>query len=149
MLTIDEEKSWEEHAKLAEAYRKIGSTKIYLHHADDYPWQFVDSVEPGGSHRLEISTDVRFTAKHPSGLTFSWSFDIEPANANGKGGYHIDVEAIQRVLIKLPMKPATEFVKYLKACAEAVEKKANEYQQEAQRQYGAANALRNATVAKV
>ena len=50
------------------------------------------------------------------------------------------------MLAKLPMDVATSFVLYLKQCADSVEKKADEYQEAAKRQYGVAYALRNATI---
>jgi hypothetical protein len=143
-----DDKPWKDYVKQAEHYRAIGETKIYLGGDGEKPWQYAISCEPGGTHRIDIATDVRFTAEH-AGLVFSWSFNIEPHSANGKGGYHIDVEAIQRVLAKLPMDVATNFVTYLKSCADAVEKKADEYQAEAQRQYGTAVALRNSTTASL
>lgn len=144
---IFEEKDYGDYVKLAAHYHAIGESKIYLHGNGEKPWQYAKSCKPGGSHRLDISTDVRFTASH-KGLEFSWSFDIEPSSANGSGSYHIDVEGIQRVLAKLPMDVATSFVLYLKQCADSVEKKADEYQEAAKRQYGVAYALRNATIIK-
>ena len=140
------EKDYSEYVKVAAHYQAIGQTSIYLSGDKEKPWQYAISCEPGGSHRLEISTDVRFKALH-EGLEFSWCFDIEPRSANGSGSYHIDIEGIHRVLAKLPMDVANQFVAYLKSCAEAVEKQADEYQEAAKRQYGDAAALRNATVA--
>lgn len=145
---FNDSKPWQEYVKQADHYQAIGETRIHLYGDAEKPWQYATGCEPGGSHRLDISTSVRFTAAK-NGLEFSWSYDIEPSSANGKGDYHIDIEGIQRVLAKLPMKTATDFVNYLKSCADAVEKRADEYQESAKRQYGTASALRNATVAPV
>ncbi len=144
----ENDKDYGEYVKLAAHYQAIGDTKIYLSgDTSEKPWQYATSCEPGGTHRMDIETNVRFTARH-KGLEFSWSFDIEPRSANGSGTYQIDVEGIQRVLAKLPMDVATEFATYLKNCADSVEKKADEYQAAARRQYGVAHALRNATTSK-
>lgn len=145
----NDEMDFQEYVKLAQHFQAIGDTELYLSGDGEKPWKYVTGVEPGGSHRLDIATSVSFKAAHPCGLEFRWSFNIEPHSANGRSGYYIDIDAIQRVLAKLPMEPATKFVTYLKSCADAVEKKADEYQDEAKRQYGTAHALRRATVAEV
>ncbi len=138
-----QEQSYEEYVKLAKHYLAIGAEKQYLMGDEEKPWHLATECEPGGSHRLDISTSVRFAGKHSCGLVFSWSFDIEPRSANGSGSYEIDIEAIQRVLAKLVHYSARKgFLDYLLDCAEKVEKRADEYQQEAKKQYAAANALR-------
>jgi len=141
----DDNRDWQKYAKLAEHYQAIDETRIHLYGEGEKPWQYVTNVEPGSTHRLDIATDVRFTAL-TDGLEFSWSFDIEPRSANGKSGYCIDIEGIQKVIAKLPRAAANQFVIYLNSCAAAVEKKADEYQEEAKRQYGTAQALRVASV---
>jgi hypothetical protein len=88
---------------------------------------------------------VRFSGKHPCGLTFSWTFDIEPRSANGSGRYHVDAESIQRVLAKIKEPARQQFCDYLIDCAATIEKRADEYQKEASAQYGQASALRAAT----
>ena len=136
---------WRTVVKNAEHYLAIGQTSIYLSgRGEDRPWEFVKTCEPGCSHRMEISTGISFEAIHPSGIKFSWSVDIEPREASGKGAYYIDVEGLHRIMQKVPVGAMAGLSKYLMDCAVAVEKKADEYQQEAQRQYGTASALRSA-----
>ena len=79
--------------KNAQHYLAVGQTEIYLDSDQgEYPWEFCTHCKPGGSHRLEIATDVWFYADHPCGLSFLWNFDIEPRSANGKGHYEIDAD---------------------------------------------------------
>lgn len=128
--------SWKGLAEKAEHYLAIGQSEIYLDSsAPDYPWQFVVKVEPGGSHRLDIATSVWFTAQHESGLSFRWTFEIEPMSANGKGSYEIDAEACRAVFVKLPPEAAKSFAAYLADCAVKVKSRADEYQAIATRQY--------------
>jgi hypothetical protein len=140
-------KSWKDHTKNAKHYLAIGQKEIYLSKHDgykDFPWDFAEKCEPGGSHRLEISTDVWFYAKHPCGLEFRWSFDIEPASANVKAHYQIDVTGIREALAKLPEGARASFRKYLRGCAEAVRSKGREWQAIASSQYTAAAELDSA-----
>lgn len=130
----------------ASHYKAIGETDIYLFRdVSTLPWEFVTHVEEGGTHRLGIPTSVRFTALHPCGLTFSWTADIEPLDANGSSSYHIDVDGIQRILAKIPSSAAEKFSAYLAKCADAVEKRAAEFQSQANERYGAAEALRKSS----
>ncbi len=130
--------------KLAEHYKAIGETRICLSGDDENkPWHLVTKCEPGGSHRLDISTSVRFYAFHPeSGLNFDWSFDIEPYDANGKSHYEIDARGCSDVLAKLPSGAAQAFRKYLAECAEKVAARGDEYFKLYQRQHVDADTLR-------
>ena len=134
-------KSWKDHDKLAEHYKAIGNNEIYLagyEGVTEFPWEFVTHCEPGGSHRLEIATDVWFNAKTPSGMEYRWSFDIEPRSANGSSSYDISVAEIRRVFQMLPDKARESFKAYLKTCATAVRKKADEWSAMVTKQYGTA-----------
>lgn len=124
----------------AAALLNLGNKVIYLS-SGEYPWDQVVSCEPGGSHRLDISTSVWFRADDKSGLSFRWSFDIEPHDANGKGGYHIDIEGCRRVLERLPLDAKIEFQQYLADCAAKVRDKANEWRQAAEGQESTAAQL--------
>ena len=136
---------WRRVVELAPNYLAIGNTDVYLSHSDDdYPWEWVTSCEPGGSHRLDIATSVTFRAEHPCGLTFRWSFDLEPRSANGSGSYQIDTSGIARVLAKLPAQGAKDFRAYLLSCVEPVEKRGREYDAAAREQFGMAQQLRAA-----
>lgn len=133
--------TWEEHVEKVGAHLALGQTEIYL--ADgEFPWSYVTRCEPGGTHRLEIDTDVWFYAEHPCGLTFRWCFDIEPHSANGKPEYHIAVDEAKKVLAFLPESLAAGFRSYLTTCAVAVEKKAAEWQRIVDHQRDTARALR-------
>lgn len=102
---------------------------------DDKPWQHVESVEPGGTHRMEMATSVWFRATDPTTkLHFRWTFDIEPRGVNGKGHYEIDVDGCRRVLKALPYKGRKQFTAYLADCAARVRAKADEWKDLANRQ---------------
>jgi hypothetical protein len=135
---------YKEAIKLAKHYKALGMTRVYLNKDEaEKPWHLVTKCEPGGSHRLDISTSVRFFAVDPdSGLHFDWSFDIEPYEANGKGSYEIDAKACRNVLAKLPAKAAKQFREYLAECAEKVAAKGDEYFKIYQRQQADADTLR-------
>jgi hypothetical protein len=136
---------WEMAIKNAKHHLAVGQKEIWLSDEDEKPWHLATTCAPGGSHRLEISTDVWFYGLHEkSGLTFRWSFDIEPRSANGKGSYDIDVIGVRNVLTVLPKPCEKSFREYLRVCAKAVEKKAEEWNQITRSQYEAASALRSA-----
>jgi len=138
-----DEKPFTEYVRLANHYLATGTDQVYL--CGEKPWSIATEFEPGGSHRLDISTSGWFSGNHPCGLRFRWSFDIEKRSANGSGSYQIDVEAIQRVLAKvINPKCRVQFLEYIADCAEKIEKRADEFQQEASKQYGQASALRRA-----
>jgi hypothetical protein len=113
----------------ADSLRDIGQTRIYLSHKEtDFPWQYVTDVKEGGSHRLEMSTSVRFTAKCPdSGLEFNWSFDIEPPTADGKGYYQIDTAACQQVTQQLKGPALMKWRNYLSSSSAKVRAKGMEW----------------------
>jgi hypothetical protein len=133
---------WRDAVKNADAYKKIGETTIYLFRGDDdLPWEFANHCEPGGTHRMDIATDVRFTADHPCGLTFQWTFDIEGRSADGKSYYQIKIVEIGQLLAMLPQDCAKSFRDYLKQCSVKVRERGNEYQDIASKQFGEAAVL--------
>lgn len=139
-------KTWQEIVKKAKAYLALDQADHYLDRDDgSFPWEFVTSCEPGGGHRMEIDTSVRFRAVHPSGLTFSWYFEIEPHEANGKGHYIIDLEGCQETLKHLKGKGRKAFSEYLKTCAHKVAAKADEWKKITEEQYKTADDLMKAS----
>lgn len=138
-----EHKTFSEIQSKAEHYKALGQTEIYLDgKCPDFPWHLVTRCEPGGSHRLEIHTDVWFYAHDPeSGLDFRWSFDIEPRSANGVGTYQIDSAGCREVFAKLPPAALVSFRKYLSDCSVAVAKRAREYHDAASKQFADARTL--------
>jgi len=138
-----EERNWEELAAMAEDLKKVGMTRLYLHGraGQSLPWSIASECEPGGSHRLDISTSVRFSALH-KGITFVWSFDLEKQSANGKGYYEIDRDGLAQVFAKLPANMRLKFAEYLADCAEKIHAKGDEHQGYANRQFADANLLR-------
>lgn len=134
--------SWKDHAKKAKAYATVGTKEIYLTDDDEKPWEHATSCEPGSSHRLGINTSVWFRAKDPkSGLTFRWTFDIEPYTANGKGHYEVDVAGCQDVMKNLRGTARKAFSDYLRACSTAVQASGAKFQQIAQRELDTAASL--------
>ena len=128
-----------------DALKAIGQTRIFLYRSDETAglWPHVVSVRPGGSHRLDVPTSVRFTADHPSGLRFEWIFDIEPSSANGTDSYQIDVPGCRGVIAKLPAHARRLFRDYLAECAVKVAARGDEFQDAADRQHRDASSLRN------
>jgi hypothetical protein len=56
----------------AEALLRLGQADVYLDSDDsNLPWDLVESVEPGGTHRNGIQVNIQVTAKHASGRRFS------------------------------------------------------------------------------
>lgn len=126
--------------KKADAYKSIGQLRIYLYDGSVFPWEHVSKCEPGGSHRMDIDTSVRFSA-FIDGLEFSWSWDIEERSANGKGHYEINVAACREVLGKLPATARQRLREYFAECAGKVQEKGQEWQRHADRQKRDADVL--------
>jgi hypothetical protein len=126
----------------AAALKALGQSSVYLYRDSEYPWHIAESCESGGTHRLDISTSVRFSGCE-QGIEFSWSFDIETRDANGKGHYEIDMEGCKKVLAKLQGKARAQFIEYLASCAEKVKAQGDKYQTTADAQYRTAAVLRN------
>lgn len=127
--------------------KALGHTEVHLYGyeapLENYPWHLATKCEEGGSHRLDMATSVRFTGYHAkSGLTFSWSFDIEDRSANGKGYYEIDTDQCRQVMQLLGDSEAgKQFKDYLKEGAKKVRAKGVEWQKYADRQFGDAARL--------
>lgn len=131
------EKNWQDFVSLAEHHKAVGWTDIHLwkeQPLEDFPWQYVISMEAGGGHRLDIRTSTYFTAKHPCGLTFSWSYEIEPRTANGSNAYQIDVVGCRIVLRLLSPAMRSIFRAYLWECSRKVATKAREWREITSRQ---------------
>jgi hypothetical protein len=139
---------YSEAIKNADALRALGQDKrVWLATWDngdaERPWHLPATCRAGGSHRLEISTSAVFSAFDPvSRLTFEWDHDIEPRSASGKGGYEIDTDGIGEILSLMHPSTAKAFRKYLAGCAVAVQKKAKEWRDYADRQMRDADTLR-------
>lgn len=139
-MYINKKMTYKEAIVKAESIKNLGIDEIYLD--SDYPWQLVTSCEPGGSHRLEIATDVWFYAYDPkTELNFRWSFDIEPRSANGSSSYHINVEGIRDVLSRLGEDAKIQFRQYLAGCALKIKSKGDEWMKAAMEQQSAAKIL--------
>lgn len=124
------EKTWQEMVKLAEHYKAIGSTDLYLFRDVDNtarPWAYVTQVKPGSTHRLDMSTSIDFIAQHPSGLQFRWSVEIEDRDANGSGHYKVNMALLERVMTWLPEAVRPQYRDYLETCARAVNASADKY----------------------
>ena len=135
--------SYEEVEQKADAIELIGLGDIFLSEGE-MPWQLADSCESGGSHRIDIDTNVWFRGVSESGIPIRWSFDIEPRSANGKGTYEINVEGCHEVLAKLKEPCRSQFQHYLNDCANAVEKQARELAGAVEREMRVVKALRSA-----
>jgi hypothetical protein len=144
-------RDWRDAIQKAETYRDVGITELSISHdapAWGEPWEYVTEVSPGGSHRLDIDTTVRFRADHPCGLSFSWWFDIEPRSANGSGHYQIDVPGVRKVLTFLPPDKRQVFQTYLTAYANSVLAHALEGWKWVQTEFQTADTLRRLGDAK-
>lgn len=136
-------KSWQELVKLAPHYLAIGEPTMFLYEGE-FPWQYVVDFEVGGSHRMEIDTSLRFNAHHPSGMIFSWLFDIEGPEANGQSTYMIDIDGCRKVAKLLKGETRRKFAEYLRDCARKVSKQGDLYRQSAETQFKAADDLMKA-----
>lgn len=134
--------SFEEVEEKAEAIKAIGLDEVYLSNGEK-PWHLATHCEKGGSHRLDIATNVWFSGISPSGIPIRWSFEIEPPSANGKGTYQIDVDGCSKVLASLKEPCRAEFQRYLSNCADAVEKNAKELARLAEGERQTAQTLRS------
>ncbi len=132
----------EETRKNAVHYKAIGYTDFHISRDEDAPWEIATSCEPGGTHRMDISTSVRFAGVDPeTGFTFSWGWDLEPWSASGKGHYELDGPGARLVMRKLPAACKRSFEKYLQDCIKAVRKKGEEWETVTQSQFKYAKAL--------
>lgn len=103
--------------RLAEHFKAIGQTKIFLHDMTgrkDRPWQFVTKVETGCGYRLGVPTGVTLEAEHPCGLTFDWSVDFEDFGASGTGTNKFDPNAVMGLAAKLPKAAQTQLARLLR-----------------------------------
>lgn len=115
----------------AEHYKAVGTIQVYLDRGkdiDDYPWHLATGCSEGGSHRMDIATDVRFEARDPiTAMEFHWTIEIEPHSANGSG-YQIDTIQCRKIIGLLPKSVATIFRAYLSECATALRKRGREFE---------------------
>jgi hypothetical protein len=130
--------------QLSDHYLALGMTTIYLGSKWDatLDWSKCVDVEGGGTHRLEMSTSVRFLFRD-KGLEASWYLELEDRTSNGHGHYQIDLPAIQKVLPLLPPGIRAKLNVMLLEGADKIEKSAVEYQAIAAREYGTVAALRS------
>ena len=132
----------EETRKNAVHYKAIGYTDFHVSRDEEIPWEIATSCEPGGSHRLDISTSVHFKGVDPeTGFKFSWHWDLEPWSANGKGHYELDVAGARQVMRKLPAACKRSFESYLQSCIKAVRKKGEEWDAITKSQFDYAKSL--------
>jgi hypothetical protein len=140
MLDWTYERAVEKAASLIDTHQN----EVHLYGDAEPPWHIAETVEAGCGRRMDIATGVRVKGKDASGLTFVWSFDIEPRSANGSGHYQIETDRIVEVMAKMPQGAREQFSRYLKDCAATVEARGKEYQEIAARQMRDAFALRSA-----
>lgn len=98
----------------ADHLKALGWTDVYLgYRQTEFPWGLVTDVQTGHSHRLSGPASVRMTARHPSGLTFSWEVDFEGRDANGRGVHLFDRDRLRDVMRKLPKPARIQFANIL------------------------------------
>lgn len=130
--------------KNADALKALGQTRVHLFAKDvEPPWHIASKCEAGSSFRLSVPTSAQFHGEQ-DGLTFTWFFDLEPRDANGRsGGTRIDMGACKSVLKKLKGPALVQFREYLSSCAGMVKKQGDEYQEVADRLFRDAAVLRD------
>lgn len=137
--------TYENVRKNIDSMRALGLTRetVYLRdERENYPWHLATRFEAGGSHRMDIDTSGRFYATDPVlGVTMSWSFEIEPWSANGKGHYELDVDGIAAVIDLITGAAREQFLVYLKDCRDKVKAKGDEWFEIAAKQHAYANRL--------
>jgi len=129
-------KTWRDIVEKAALYKEIGHIEHYLSgDIHDLPWAYVSRCEPGGLHRMDMAVSCRFSAHHPSGLTFSWFVDIESKEMNGQSWCQLDLETLRKVAEWTHGQAHSEFLAYLHSCAENLHEKAAKFQQLATDQF--------------
>jgi hypothetical protein len=136
--TKDREWGW--YVERAEHLKALEMVSVYLT-GNSLPWHLVTAFESGGTHRLGVSVSLSFTAKHSSGLTFRWSFDLEGRGANGESQFKIATSRIRDMLAQLPPHIAEQVRDHLTQIASKVRERADEYSRAAVDQHAAADAL--------
>lgn len=65
--------TWQQAVEKADCYKAIGQSEIYLDDDDEKPWEFLSGIEEGCTYCYGCSINVHCSAKHPCGLTFTWT----------------------------------------------------------------------------
>lgn len=145
------EKPWREAVELAEHYKATGDTNLHLfdRKESDRPWEHVTRIEPGGSYRMDICTNIRIHADHPCGLAFEWYVDIEKREANGSSTYQIDMDTLLSVLERVPAIVRPQLRQHLRTISETITKHAAEQQSWVDKQRLQAEALYRISTAEV
>jgi hypothetical protein len=139
--------SW--HLARIEHHIALEAESIYLmdENSADLPWDKVEHVEAGGTHRLGVPVSLSFRTR-PIGkgghaLPFRWHFDLEKRDANGTSAFKFDLERIGIMFAKLPPMIALRVRdEILPQFAEAAEKMAGGEMRVAQDLYAAAAMFR-------
>ncbi len=137
--------TYQEAITKSDSLHNLGIEELYLHDEfNNLPWGKVVEVKPGGSHRLDISTDVWIKAyDEQTKLVFKWTFSIESSSANGKGYYEVDVKSCGEVMKRLSGKAKIDFIDYLSDCANKLLTKGKEWNEIANKQYHDASVLQS------
>jgi hypothetical protein len=143
---IDDRK-WKDVVKLADSYKAIGQNSVHLFSEQSYPWEFVTKVEAGCLHRYSTPVSASFIAKHPCGITFTWSIDYETRDANGAGTFRFNIENLLFVHSQLKPQMQEKFEALLGAAAKDIRAQADELATSVKKLYGDAAILENATKA--
>lgn len=141
---MNTELTYEKAIQNAAALKAIGQTRIHLFGKDmDPPWHIASKCVSGSSFRNSVPVSAQFSG-FKDGLEFTWFFDLEPRDANGKpGGTRIGLDACKEVLSKLKGPALVQFREYLSSCAGLVKKQGDEYQEVADRLFRDAAVLRD------
>jgi hypothetical protein len=137
-----ESTTYEQAKKNADAYKRIGQTRIYLTRHEDAPYEKATKVEAGGLHRIDLAVSAVFSFEE-DGLKYEWHWDLEKQEANGKGIYQIDCESCRNVMKRLKGDARIQFREYLRDCATKVKKKGEEWMTYANQQLTDAAILRD------
>lgn len=119
---------WQDYIPLAEHYKAIDKTNIYLYVEKQYPWEYVSDISSAGSYRLNVPVSLRVSAAHPCGLTFSWNFELENSSANGTSRLQLNMEHIKEINSKFPIEVKIKLANILKQHTEQARKELTEYE---------------------
>lgn len=133
---------YEEARKNADAYKRIGQTRIYLDRHQDAPYEKATKCEAGGMHRMDLCTSCVFSFNE-DGLLYEWHWDLEQGGSNGKGFYEINSDSCRQIMRRLKGDARIQFRKYLGDCAKKVKAKGEEWMGYANRQLTDAAILRD------
>lgn len=120
--------TYQEARKNAEHLRALGQDRVALFKGP-YPWGMAESCTEGNSIRLGIPVSLNFEGRDTtSGLTFSWSAEMETDGSGGHRIHRFDAQKCQNIMVLVKPPVRRQVREYLAKCAAKIRAEAVEYQ---------------------